>query len=366
MWGLLSISLLTIICLICSYLIYKDLKESKQTLLKRILSKCNPKEYIKNYDGHLLDIANNIYRQALATDVNDDEGIMKLASLAESGLGVVLISKSDIRSLKKICNPKRFMKPYNPEKVAIANELYTKLNQERLSCAEYFDIKKKLILLYEGEETKKTRISFPQMQIKGGDKLLIIILIITSIIYYAKRCVRDDKLDNVELNNSTVNTFKKTADGYESNVQTADESKYSINSLNTGDTPYIKPYGTNYNCSHNQCSGIKVTAPKESDIVVVIKRNNKEGKVISHGYIKARETYQFDIPSGTYQIFFYFGNGWDPDKKMGNGVRGGFVKDEVFSKDKPQKINNSVLSYVLQFQKNGNFSTQSSNRSEMF
>lgn len=366
MWGLLSISLLTIICLICSYLIYKDLKESKQTLLKRILSKCNPKEYIKNYDGHLLDIANNIYRQALATDINDDEGIMKLASLAESGLGVVLISKSDIRSLKKICNPKRFMKPYNQEKVAIANELYTKLNQERLSCAEYFDIKKKLILLYEGEETKKTRISFPQMQIKGGDKLLIIILIITSIIYYAKRCVRDDKLDNVELNNSTVNTFKKTADGYESNVQTADESKYSINSLNTGDTPYIKPYGTNYNCSHNQCSGIKVTAPKESDIVVVIKRNNKEGKVISHGYIKARETYQFDIPSGTYQIFFYFGNGWDPDKKMGNGVRGGFVKDEVFSKDKPQKINNSVLSYVLQFQKNGNFSTQSSNRSEMF
>lgn len=365
-WGLLSVSLLIIICLICSYLIYKDIKESKQTLLKRILSKCNPKEYIKNYDGHLLDIANNIYRQALATDVNDDEGIMKLASLAESGLGVVLISKSDIRSLKKICNPKRFMKPYNPEKVAIANELYSKLNQERLSCAEYFGIKKKLILLYEGEETKKAWISFPQMQIKGGDKLLIIILIITSIIYYAKRCVRDDKLDNVELNNSTVNSFKKTADGYESNVQTADESKYSRNSLNTGDTPYIKPYGTNYNCSHNQCSGIKVTAPKESDIVVVIKRNNKEGKVISHGYIKASETYQFDIPSGTYQIFFYFGNGWDPDKKMGNGVRGGFVKDEVFSKDEPQKINNSVLSYVLQFQKNGNFSTQSSNRSEMF
>lgn len=79
----------------------KDLKESKQTLLKRILSKCNPKEYVKNYDGHLLDIANNIYRQAIITDVNDDEEIMKLASLAESGLGIVLISKSDIRSLKK-------------------------------------------------------------------------------------------------------------------------------------------------------------------------------------------------------------------------------------------------------------------------
>lgn len=366
MWGLLSISLLTIICLICSYLIYKDLKESKQTLLKRILSKCNPKEYVKNYDGHLLDIANNIYRQAIITDVNDDEEIMKLASLAESGLGIVLISKSDIRSLKKKCYPKRFMNPYNPEKVAIANDLYTKLNQEKLSCAEYFDIKKKLILLYEGEEIKKARISFPQMQFKGRDKFIIIFLIIASIIYCAKRCVGDDKLDNVELNNSTVNTFKKPVDDHESNAQTVDEVKYFSNSLNTGDTPYVKPYGKNYNCSNNQCSGIKVTAPKESDIVVVIKRNNKEGKVISHGYIKAHETYQFDIPSGTYQIFFYYGKGWNPEKEMGNGIRGGFVKDEVFSKDKPQKINNAVLSYVLQLQKNGNFSTQSSNRSEMF
>ena len=256
------------------------------------------------------------------------------------------------------------MKPYNPEKVAIANELYTKLNQDKLSCAEYFDIKKKLILLYEGEETKNSRISFPQMQFKGGDKFIIIILIIASIIYYAKRCVGDYKLDNFELNNSTVNTFKKT--DYESNAQTVDKARYFSNSLNTGDTPYVKLYGKNYSCSNNQCSGIKVTAPKESDIVVVIKRNNKDGKVISHGYIKAHETYQFDIPSATYQIFFYYGNGWNPDKEMGDGIRGGFVKDEVFSKDKPQKINNAVLSYVLQLQKNGNFSTQSSNRSEMF
>ena len=51
---------------------------------------------------------------------------------------------------------------------------------------------------------------------------------------------------------------------------------------------------------------------------------------------------------------------------MPNGIRGGFTKDEVFSKDEPQEIDNAILSYILQLQKDGNFNTQSSNSSEMF
>ena len=366
-WGLLSISLLTIICLICSYLVYKDIKESKQTLLKRILSKCNPKKYVKNYDGHLLDVANNIYSQALVTDINDDEEILKLASRAESELGVVLISKSDIRSLKKKCNPKRFMKPYNPEKVAVANELYTKLRQKNLSCAEYLDIKNKLNILYEGEKTKKTwLISIPHVQFKGGDKIIIIVLIIASIIYYAKQCVGDENVNDIELYNSTGNTLRNLSDGNETNVLTVEEAKYLGNSLNTGSTPYDNLYGKNYKCPYIQCSGIKVTAPKESDLVVIIKRDNKAGKVMSHCYIRAGETYLLDLPNGTYQAFFYYGCGWNPDKEMSKGIRGGFVKDEVFSKDKPQEINDVVMSYVLQLQRDGNFNTQGSNCSEFY
>lgn len=110
----------------------------------------------------------------------------------------------------------------------------------------------------------------------------------------------------------------------------------------------------------------QVTAPRESDIVVIIKRNNKGGKVIAYGYICAGGTYQFDIPDGTYQTFFYYGEGWNPNKKMAGGVRGGFVKDEKFSKDSPQKIYSGVLSYILQLQHNGNFQTKSSNRNEVF
>jgi hypothetical protein len=138
------------------------------------------------------------------------------------------------------------------------------------------------------------------------------------------------------------------------------------NFLSTGSTPYSQYYGTNFKCPYDQCSGIRVTAPHGSDIVVIIKRNNQRGKVIAHGYIRSGATYQFDIPDGTYQTFFYYGNSWSPNKVMKGGIKGGFAKNELFSKDNPQTINSAVLSYILQLQRNGNFQTRGSSADEAF
>lgn len=143
-----------------------------------------------------------------------------------------------------------------------------------------------------------------------------------------------------------------------------EDKRYLGNSLPTGAAPYEEVYGANYVCNRTQCSGIKVTAPRESDIVVIIKKGNSEGKVVQHGYIKAGNTYQFDVPDGRYQTFFYYGEGWNPNKEMPSGVIGGFVKDEVFSKDKPQDVYGAILTYVLQLRRDGNFQTQTSNASE--
>ena len=145
-----------------------------------------------------------------------------------------------------------------------------------------------------------------------------------------------------------------------------EDKPYLNNSLTTGATPYKEYYGEEYKCPYSQCSGIRVTAPRESDIVVIIKKNNKNGIVFQHGYICAGDSYQFDIPDGTYQTFFYYGTGWNPNKEMPGGIKGGFVKDEVFSKDNPQEIVSGVLSYTLQLQRNGNFQTQRSSKGEMF
>lgn len=144
------------------------------------------------------------------------------------------------------------------------------------------------------------------------------------------------------------------------------EEQYLNNSLETGAKPYKDYYGYGFSCHQSQCSGINVTAPSESDIVVIIKRNNQDGKVVQHGYICAGDTYQFDLPDGTYQTFFYYGKGWNPNKEMPGDIIGGFVEDEVFSKDNPQEIYSCILTYVLQLRRDGNFHTKSSNIDEVF
>lgn len=143
------------------------------------------------------------------------------------------------------------------------------------------------------------------------------------------------------------------------------EATYGDNSLWTGATPYSSWYGGNYSRLYYDYSTIKVTAPYNSDVVVIVKKNNANGSVAVHGYIKAGETLSLDMPNGRYQTFFYYGRGWYPEKQM-SGVRGGFLKDEVFSKADSEYLEDVELSYVLQLTTNGNFSTKSSNSSEIF
>jgi hypothetical protein len=137
--------------------------------------------------------------------------------------------------------------------------------------------------------------------------------------------------------------------------------KYISNSLNTGALPYLKYYGGNSVCNDDGCSEIKVKT-SNSDVVVAIKKNNK---TVRHAFIQAGDSYTFSFPNGTYQAFFYYGKGWNPEKEMKGGeMRGGFISDESFGKDDPQILFNNVLTYELIMQQNGNFSTRPSNQEE--
>lgn len=137
--------------------------------------------------------------------------------------------------------------------------------------------------------------------------------------------------------------------------------KYISNSLNTGATPYSRYYGENSPCNDYGCSQIKVRT-SNSDVLVTIKKNDK---VVRHAFIQAGDRYTFSFPNGTYQAFFYYGKGWNPEKEMKNGeIKGGFISNEEFGKDEPQSLSNNVLEYELIMQQNGNFSTRPSNPEE--
>ena len=198
----------------------------------------------------------------------------------------------------------------------------------------------------------------------GGCGCIVVILIVAGTFLLDKYRGRgEDKNQQQSTAVFVDNTHQSEIFKEDLNEQ---DSLYIDNYLTTGDTPYEKFYGANYVCQRNQCSAIEVTAPVNSDIVVIIKRDDEDGPVISHAYIRTGQKYAFDLPNGNFQPFFYYGKGWNPQKEMGNGVKGGFVRNEYFSKDDVQVINDCILSYVLQLKQDGNFQTKGSSRNEVF
>ncbi len=145
----------------------------------------------------------------------------------------------------------------------------------------------------------------------------------------------------------------------ESTVTTEEESPYIDNSLQTGDVPY----------DNAECTGsgstidVKTSASSECDVIVIIKRR---GRIVRNAYIVAGDSHEFSVPNGTYQVFFYGGKGWNPNKQMAGGQVGGFVANESYSKDSAVTLNYQGLNYELIPQANGNFSTQQSDAAEMF
>lgn len=141
--------------------------------------------------------------------------------------------------------------------------------------------------------------------------------------------------------------------------------RYGRHRLGQGNAPWKGCFGYNASCDYLGCSEIVVKAPAEEDVIVVIK---KAGVVKKHAYIRAGLSYTFEMPNGVYQPYFYFGQGWWPEKKMDSKLcselKGGFLTNESWSKDVPRSLENEILTYTLQYVYNGNLDTKDSSQEE--
>ena len=126
---------------------------------------------------------------------------------------------------------------------------------------------------------------------------------------------------------------------------------YGSNSLYNGSQPYESFYGKNHRYSSDEPHAeVRVKAAYDSDVIVIIRYNNQNGRVAGHTYVRAGQTATIQLPGGhRYQSFFYYGRGWYPDKPMKNGVKGGFLEDEAYSKDGSTTLlqDNEILSFEL-------------------
>ena len=162
--------------------------------------------------------------------------------------------------------------------------------------------------------------------------------------------------DRVYVDNS-LNTGNSP---YESKEPSVEDNPYYNNHLSTGSSPYSS---SGRSASDESQISVSTSASSNCDVVVIIK---SRGEIARNAYIRAGGSYTFYIPNGTYQVFFYGGKGWNPNKVMPNGLEGGFVANESYSKDSPVSLEYQGLTYELIPQQNGNFSTQQSSANEIF
>jgi hypothetical protein len=136
--GLLGLFILAIIFVV---LYLREKRVSNQSIYDRLLFFSNPQRFIKKYNTDKLSSANDIYNKALSVSSDDETSVIELVSRLEKELGVIFISKRELDKLETMCNPKRFMKPYDAIKVAKANELYNRVKHGITSYSEYVELK---------------------------------------------------------------------------------------------------------------------------------------------------------------------------------------------------------------------------------
>ena len=90
---------------------------------------------------------------------------------------------------------------------------------------------------------------------------------------------------------------------YQKETSSVENDPYYNNSLSSGAAPY-----TNTGSTSGNDSQIRVTTSGSSncDVVVIIKNG---GRIVKNAYIKAGDSYTFNVSNGTYQVFFYGGKG---------------------------------------------------------
>lgn len=147
LWGI------SLTVLFMSLIIPLTIKESKvnkkksETLYQRLVRLCNPMNFMDNYDKKKVEKANIIYKRLLETTPDNNDALIEIQIQASSELGIDFIDKAELEDLKEKVNPKRFINPYNAEKVSLANELYATLVKENLTYGELIEVKEKSKLL---------------------------------------------------------------------------------------------------------------------------------------------------------------------------------------------------------------------------
>lgn len=121
----------------------KRRKRLKEPIYDKLMRICNPGNFLKPQDPKKFEIATEIYKKIQEITRNDIKELDEIQKVVVKELGINLIDKEERMSLLKRINPKKWMNPYNEEKMKLANDLYVRMNATDLTWSEFEEIKKR-------------------------------------------------------------------------------------------------------------------------------------------------------------------------------------------------------------------------------
>jgi len=137
------------------------------------------------------------------------------------------------------------------------------------------------------------------------------------------------------------------------------ETEYHNNKLENGSKPYQYYFGNSITGSNY----LGFLTKGERDCIVIVK--NMDGKYYNHVYICGDNSARVYLPNGMYNVYFYFGIGWNPDKKKGE-LTGGFEEKESQQRNDSVLLQNQNYVYELYPVTYGNLSLDNATTIDMF
>ncbi|MBR6286216.1 MAG: hypothetical protein IKR18_04400 [Bacteroidaceae bacterium] len=144
-WSIGLTALMLTIVIPLAFIQRKHEKEKEESCYDKLIRLCNPANFIKKdcYDKDKIDKANKIYKKLLEISPDDKDALNAIQLQAISELNINLINHDRLKELKEKVNPKKYINPYNAEKVALANELYAIISKEDLTYSEFVEVEER-------------------------------------------------------------------------------------------------------------------------------------------------------------------------------------------------------------------------------
>lgn len=350
---------------------------SKLEILRRIdmlsFKQCKT---VDDYKQYLSDFKSGAYRKQAESKI-DDAIFLACKTISELNHYVVnnpngnhsqeALDKIEELVYKSVCHTKRYNEyleryPSGKYSNGIRNQLENELFGKCSSISDFKNYLKRYPTGQFAEIAKRAiqkKKAYP-FKIAGGIAAIIFILaVIVNIAKSSNNNRHSTANSNVQTEQSRV--VENSNDVTSNNAPVVSEvEEWGDNHLETGDKPYSEYFGR----ARSGENYLSFNTSGDCDYIIIVKRAS-DSRYINHVYINGGDNARLYLPNGHYNIYFYSGKGWNPNKVKGN-MLGGFVLDESQQKDGPIKLFSAYGEYTLYPVANGNLQLSSVGEDEVF